>query len=141
MAKGSQASVSKGGQLSGMSDHRKGKEQGKQEKRRSSQLEGKKLCGSCGRRDHGSGLQDRRDASCPAFSVKCHGMGHFTKYCPKGQGRARSKSKGRAKVAVVEEEKKEESSGTVGSMSSPSPDPETQEEMGSLGAVLGRGVE
>ena len=54
MGKSSQASISKVGVVSWLSDYRRGKKQGKQEKRRSSQPEVKKLCGSCGRKDHGS---------------------------------------------------------------------------------------
>ena len=80
MGKSSQASISKAGQISRLSDHWKGKEQGKQEKRRFGQPEVKKSCGFCRRKDHGSGFQERRNASCSCFLVKCHechAMGHL----------------------------------------------------------------
>ena len=116
MGKSSQASISKAGAVDGrLSEHKHGKEAGKQERRGQRTPEVKKSCGSCGRTDHGSGLQERLDAPCPAFSIKCSVMGHFEKYCPKGH--SRSKSRGRGKVAGVTDEEEEESTGRLGSLS------------------------
>ena len=94
MGKSSQASISKAGAVVGrLLEHKRGKEEGKQ-KQRSNRTPGKvdKSCGSCGRSDHGSGLQERCDAPCPAFSIKCRGcsvLGNFKKYCPKGCSRSK----------------------------------------------------
>merc|ERR1712059_192361 len=131
MAKASQSSVSTGsGSLAGLSDHRKGKDGVKLEKRAKSSG-AKKTCVHCGNGGHGSGLQERRDAPCPAFSTKCQGcgnLGHFARHCDKVTAKAKAngqRSRSTAKVQAIkdrkEDEKEEEVSGSLGSLSQSGP--------------------
>merc|ERR1712059_57349 len=130
MAKASQSSVSTGsGSLAGLSDHRKGKDGVKLEKRAKSSG-AKKTCVHCGNGGHGSGLQERRDAPCPAFSIKCQGcgnMGHFAKHCDKvnAKAKANQRSRSTAKVSAIkdreEDKKEEEATRSLGSLSQGGP--------------------
>jgi hypothetical protein len=114
MAKSVQASVSAKGSLAGLSDHRREKEGKRLEHWAKSSSGGKKTCDHCGQSGHGSGLQERRDAPCPAFSVKCHDcndMSHYARFCKTVKGKAKSSSRGSktqsrgrgGKVATIKE--------------------------------------
>ena len=100
MGKSSQASITKAGGLVGrLSEHRRGKEKSRQDKRGKSKprVAGDKSCSNCGNKSHGSSLQERREFPCPAFDIKCRDcnkVGHFAKHCSAVKGKSQAKSGG-----------------------------------------------
>ena len=114
MGKSSQASITKAGGLVGrLSEHRRGKEKSRQDKRgkSSSRAGGDKLCSNCGNKTHGSSLQERREFPCPAFEIKCRDcgkVGHFAKHCSAVKGKQNNKPGG--KVAELKEAQEPSSS-------------------------------
>ena len=117
MGKSSQASITKAGGLVGrLSEHRRGKDKARQDKRGKSgkRGDGEKPCSCCGNKTHGSSLQERREFPCPAFDIKCRDcgkVGHFDRYCSQKpqQGKPQEQNK-TGKVAELKEVQEQGSS-------------------------------
>ena len=100
IGKQSQELVNNGGQLSKLSQHQRIKNNTRQNTRQQDKDKSSKpSCSHCGRSDHTSKLQDRRD-NCPAFDKscnKCKTNGHFGPQCRGGFRNTRDKSTTRDK--------------------------------------------
>lgn len=99
IGKQSQELVNHGGQLSKLSQHQRNKNKTRQNNRQQDKDKTKPLCSHCGRSDHTSKLQDRRD-NCPAFDKscnKCKTNGNFGPQCRGGPRSTRDKSTTRDK--------------------------------------------
>ena len=70
IGKQSQELVNHGSQLSKLSQHQRNKTNNRQNNRQQNTDRQKPSCSNCGRSDHTSKLQDRRD-NCPAFVKSC----------------------------------------------------------------------
>ena len=95
IGKQSQELVNNGGQLSKISQHQINKNSNRQTGRKpgNPQDKSKTGCSNCGRTDHTSKLNDRRD-NCPAFDKqcrKCGTNGHFGPQCRGGPRNTRDK--------------------------------------------------
>ena len=100
MGKNSQELVNSGGaQVSKISQYQKNKNTARQTTRSQSGQQDRTKCGNCGKGDHTSKLQDRRD-KCPAFDKmcqKCNTNGHFASQCRGGPRVNREKSTDKSK--------------------------------------------
>ena len=99
LGKVSQKLVNNGGTLNRLSDYQSNKRNSRQESRqKDNNKTASKQCGNCGRKDHSSKLNERRD-KCPAFDKVCgkfHMNGHFTSQCrggPKNNRQDKEKQK------------------------------------------------
>ena len=96
IGKQSQELVNHGGQLSKISQHQINKNSNRQTARKPVNKDNQKTgCSNCGRNDHSSKLNDRRD-HCPAFDKQCNKCGtngHFRPQCRGGPRNTRDKSK------------------------------------------------